>query len=119
MEIFLFWVVLSAAAGWIASAKGRNGVGFFFLSLVVSPLVGLIVACALPAVEPSSEESGRPSHHSPISDDEAAALAGFGGFTIKPKKAKPSGLDEITAAYSGEKRSTTDEIAVTYSGRAR
>lgn len=44
MEIFLGWVVLSIVAGAIASGKGRNGIGVFFLSLLLSPLVGLIVA---------------------------------------------------------------------------
>ena len=50
--IFVLWVGLSAVAGVIANAKGRSGAGYFFLSLVVSPLIGLILACALPAIDP-------------------------------------------------------------------
>ena len=50
--IFVLWVGLSAVAGVVANAKGRSGVGYFFLSLVVSPLIGLILACALPAIDP-------------------------------------------------------------------
>ena len=44
MEIFVIWLALSILAGVIASQKGRSGMGFFLLSLVLSPLVGLIAA---------------------------------------------------------------------------
>ena len=46
MEIFAIsaWLVLSILAGVIASQKGRSAIGFFLLSLVLSPLVGLIAA---------------------------------------------------------------------------
>ena len=44
MEVFAIWLVLSILAGVIASQKGRSGVGFFLLSLVLSPLVGIIAA---------------------------------------------------------------------------
>lgn len=47
MEIALAWFVFSFLAAWIANEKGR-GVGWvFLLSLVASPLVGIIVAFAL------------------------------------------------------------------------
>jgi uncharacterized membrane protein YeaQ/YmgE (transglycosylase-associated protein family) len=52
MELFLGWLVFSGLAGWIASNKGRSGVGVFFLSLILSPLIGVIVAlCLQPARE--------------------------------------------------------------------
>ena len=45
MEIALAsWFVLSILAGVIASQKGRSGPGFFLLSLLLSPLVGIIAA---------------------------------------------------------------------------
>lgn len=44
MILFIIWIVLSIVAGAIASDKGRSGVGFFFLSLIFSPLVGIPVA---------------------------------------------------------------------------
>lgn len=47
MEIFVLWIALSVVAGVVAHNKGRSGVGLFFLSLVLSPLVGLIVAFAI------------------------------------------------------------------------
>lgn len=38
----LFWVGLSVAVGVFASNRGRNGFGWFLLSLLISPLLGLI-----------------------------------------------------------------------------
>lgn len=44
MEIVLIWFGLSVVAGVWASNKGRSGAGYFFLSLLLSPLIGLIAA---------------------------------------------------------------------------
>lgn len=44
MELVIIWVGLSALAGWIAARKGRTGIGFFFLALLLTPLIGLIAA---------------------------------------------------------------------------
>ena len=45
--IFVAWYVLSCAAAAYASHKGRSGVGIFFLSLFLSPLVGFVVAVVM------------------------------------------------------------------------
>ena len=44
MELFVVWVFLSIGAGAIAGSKGRSAGGFFLLSLVLSPVVGIIAA---------------------------------------------------------------------------
>ena len=44
MEYAVYWLVLSLIAGVIASKKGRSGVGFFLLSVFLSPLIGIICA---------------------------------------------------------------------------
>ncbi len=44
MEIFVLWLALSVVAGAIASNRGRSGWGFFFLSVVLSPIIGIIAA---------------------------------------------------------------------------
>ena len=46
MELFVViaWLVLCGASAVYASNKGRSGVGIFFLSLLLSPLVGFVVA---------------------------------------------------------------------------
>lgn len=59
----LVWLPLCALVGWAAGQKGRSGVGFFFLSFFLSPLIGLLVLIAVPAREataiaPRSPPSG-------------------------------------------------------------
>ena len=49
MEIVLGWIVFSIVAGVIANARGRSGFGFFLLSLVLSPLIGILLAACLPS----------------------------------------------------------------------
>ena len=44
---FLFilgWFILAIFCGLYAINKGRSGVGFFFLALLLSPIIGFIVA---------------------------------------------------------------------------
>ncbi len=44
MEIFIFWLAFSIIPAVIANNKGRSGIGFFFLSVLLSPIIGLIAA---------------------------------------------------------------------------
>lgn len=47
MEIVIFWLIFTIAASMIASRKGRSGTNVFLVSLLLSPLVGIIVALLL------------------------------------------------------------------------
>ena len=47
MEIFIVWLVLCILAGFYASSKGRSGIGIFIVSLLLSPLIGFIIALIL------------------------------------------------------------------------
>lgn len=47
MELALIWVALCFIAAWLAHSKGRSPVVAFFLSLFLSPLVGLIFVAML------------------------------------------------------------------------
>jgi hypothetical protein len=46
VEIFILWLALGIVAGVVAANKGRSGFGFFLLSIVLSPLIGIIAALA-------------------------------------------------------------------------
>jgi uncharacterized membrane protein len=48
MLIVLGWIVLAIAAGAVASAKGRSGIGWFLLSLLITPVLTLLMLAALP-----------------------------------------------------------------------
>lgn len=41
--LIVIWLILSYAAAAWAKSKGRSQIGFFLLSLLLSPLVGLIL----------------------------------------------------------------------------
>jgi ribosomal protein L32 len=42
--IYLFWFVFSIGVGVLAANKGRSGFGWFLLSMLISPLLGLLFA---------------------------------------------------------------------------
>ena len=46
MTMIFFWVLFAIAVGIFASNRGRSGFGWFFLSLIISPLLGIIF-CAV------------------------------------------------------------------------
>ncbi|MDE2811723.1 MAG: hypothetical protein OXM01_01785 [Gemmatimonadota bacterium] len=58
MEIFLFWIAFAVVVGVIADkSKNRNGVGWALLSLLISPVLGLILVLCLPpgAADPKAD----------------------------------------------------------------
>ena len=56
MEVFVLWLAFSVVAAVIASNKGRSGWGFFFLSLILSPLIGIIAALVVSSNRKNVEE---------------------------------------------------------------
>jgi hypothetical protein len=48
MIIVFGWLIFAIVAGIIAAGRGRSGVGYFLLSIVLSPLVGILLAITLP-----------------------------------------------------------------------
>jgi hypothetical protein len=47
MIIIIFWLILSVVIGVVASNRGRSGIGWFFLSMLISPVLALLflIAC--------------------------------------------------------------------------
>lgn len=48
MDWLIYWIIAAGVVAFIASARGRSGWGFFALSVLLSPLLGLIVLLATP-----------------------------------------------------------------------
>jgi hypothetical protein len=62
MEIFLFWVIFAVIVAVAASGRGRSGLGWFFLSVFISPLLSFILLMVLPKIgiaSMSTDETGR------------------------------------------------------------
>ncbi|HTZ72674.1 MAG TPA: zinc ribbon domain-containing protein [Candidatus Aquilonibacter sp.] len=59
VAVFLVWIVSAILVGVYASSKGRSGPGFFFLSLLLSPVVGFAITVVIaPKREIVAEKSG-------------------------------------------------------------
>lgn len=44
MGILIFWILFAVLVGVFAAHKGRSGVGFFFLAVLLSPIIAFIIA---------------------------------------------------------------------------
>jgi len=56
METVVIWFILCICVGAYANGKGRSGIGFFFLSFFLSPLIGFIIALISKSNEKEIEE---------------------------------------------------------------
>jgi hypothetical protein len=45
----VIWIALSAGVGLVAGARGHSAGAYFAISLILSPLIGIIAACAVPS----------------------------------------------------------------------
>jgi len=43
MLLLFFWLLFAAVVGWLANQKGRSAIGLFLISVVFTPIIGLIV----------------------------------------------------------------------------
>lgn len=59
MEIFIVWFVLALLVGLLASSRGRSGVGFFLISVVCSPLLGLIIVLVIRDLNKEAQETAK------------------------------------------------------------
>lgn len=59
MELLIGWVVLSVVVGVLASSRNRSGGGYFLLSMVLSPLIGLLLVVLLPARPSAAEQAAQ------------------------------------------------------------
>jgi phosphate/sulfate permease len=48
-------LVLAGLGGAYASAKGRSGVGFFLIAVLLSPLIGFIIAAIVQPIRANTE----------------------------------------------------------------
>jgi len=48
MEIAFVYIALAIACAFLAARRGRSGIGWFFICLFLSPLIGFIFVLVLP-----------------------------------------------------------------------
>lgn len=83
MVAVVFWIVLCFVVAYVATQRGRSGVGFFFLAFFLSPLVGFLVAIALPK------------------RGEAAAVPSASGFVLCSQCGRPNRDDAQLCKHCG------------------
>jgi len=87
-----FWVVASIAIGVAAKARGRDALGWFFLALLISPLLAPLILAAYPLrFEAEGLYKGTP-YRSARNDIEAMLPGGKVTFR---------NMDEFTSAIDG------------------
>jgi len=52
------WLVFCALVGYVGNQRGRDGIGLFVMSILISPLIGYFVAVGLPAREVAPKVPG-------------------------------------------------------------
>ena len=77
MEFVVGWLLLAVLVALLADSRGRSGVGFFFLSALLSPLLGLIVVLVTknPKDEAEKEALRRENHERELESIKAIAAA--------------------------------------------
>jgi hypothetical protein len=53
--IVFFWLIVAILVGVYASSKGRSGVGFFFLAVLLSPLIAFIIALVIAPIRANTD----------------------------------------------------------------
>lgn len=95
MLLIFAYLSFAVVAGIIAGSRGRSGFGYFALSLVVSPLIGIILAVALPNLRPSIEREAeladtRDCPHCAERIKKGASVCRFCGRDVSPLTLAPA-----------------------------
>ena len=53
----VLWIFLAIMAAYVATERGRSGVGFFFFALFLSYLLAIVTLIALPARKDDESDS--------------------------------------------------------------
>jgi len=103
MEIVFIWLLLAAGVGALASSRGRSGFGFFLLSAVFSPLLGLIVVLVARDLKEEEQQVAVRQREHELDLERVKAIARSAasaqpGPAILPARAEPtiSIADELT-----------------------
>jgi hypothetical protein len=50
--VLFLWVVISVIVGVAGNSRGRNGAGWFFVSMLLSPVLALLLLLVFPPLKP-------------------------------------------------------------------
>jgi hypothetical protein len=58
MELFLFWFIFAVVIGVAASSRGRSGLGWWLLAMIISPVLALVLLVLLPSLRAEAVATG-------------------------------------------------------------
>lgn len=61
MEIVFFWFLFSVVVAIVAGSRGRSAIGWWLLSMLISPLLGIILVALLPSLKVVSAAAPAPT----------------------------------------------------------
>ena len=70
--IFIIWLALCFVIAYGASQRGRSAVGWFFISALLSPIIGIIILVCLPKIVPEPVK-----HKNFVADEDDEQLEAF------------------------------------------
>lgn len=74
MEYAFFWFIFAVAVGFIASARGRSGFGWFILAMVISPVIAVIIVALIPSIGPAPGQLAAPTPDTHVKCPDCAEL---------------------------------------------
>lgn len=73
MAVLIVYLAIAALVGWAASQRGRSAFGWFLISVLFSPILGIILLMICPAIpepvsaasvpEPTQQRKSRTAHN--------------------------------------------------------
>jgi hypothetical protein len=100
MAVFIFsWLLFAVGVGVLADSRGRSGVGHFFLSVLLSPLIGLIIVLVAEDLVKAkqAEEDRRYQHQRELESIKTIVRA-----TETPPKAAPAAPQPVSVSVADE-----------------
>ena len=100
MELILFWIAFAVVVGIWASKRGRSGVGWFFLALLISPLLAALFLAVTKnhATEREANKAIAETKVCPRCAERVkneALVCRFCGFQFEPQKALQSKISAM------------------------
>lgn len=113
MEAFWFlWIALSVGVGFLANSRGRSGIGFGLLSLITSPLLGLIVVLVIrnETAHKEAEYERRRADEQRLEEVKALAAAAARGANAAPAAAPAAPASPVAKFSAPPLFSVADEL---------
>jgi len=120
MEFALIWIVGAVIVAAAASGRGHSGLGWFLLSLLISPLLALIAVLVIP--NRAAAEAERRKEEAELADTKpcprcaervkkAAAVCRFCGHEFEPEPEQAPLVADPSGPFAGK------ELIEVYNGR--